>query len=126
VDDPFDLATRIPDPNLRRLAETRSSQTVSVLIEPDLPRQRLDFEEMSEPGTGRPRPARVAPETADETREIETRTASTQVFLRGVLDSDPRWLRSSRVFVADVTGDQLAAIARSPLTRAIHPNRQLR
>ncbi|HWM94908.1 MAG TPA: hypothetical protein VN493_29405 [Thermoanaerobaculia bacterium] len=118
--------SKIQSPDLRRLAEDRSSGVASVIIELDLPARRVEVDQVRRRGLSTPCPRQVAPPTEKEGAEVEKRTAEARTFLQQVLGVSPRWLQTARSFVADVTGPQLRTIASSPLTKAIHPNRPLR
>lgn len=96
---------------------------VSVLIEVDVPATRVGFRE--EPGSGRRVPAEVLAPTPEEQAEIDTTTAEAGRFLEEVLGGPPLWLEAANAYVASTTGSQLREIVRSPLVKAIHPNRRL-
>jgi hypothetical protein len=118
--------SKIQSPELRRLAEDRSPQVASVIIELDLPARRVEIDRVLRRGVSVPLPRRVAPTSDREGTDAEKRTAEAKTFLQQVLGVSPRWLQTARSFVAEVTGPQLRTIASSPLTKAIHPNRALR
>jgi hypothetical protein len=47
------------------------------------------------------------------------------VFLQQLLGSQPVWIGAAKAFIATVSGRQLREIVRSPLIKAITPNRRL-
>jgi hypothetical protein len=109
-----DLTVKLPDPDLRSLATEGSDSVVSVLIQVDEPPPRVTLAQ------GTQRRWRV-----DSPSAAGLRRAEAAQFLGQVLGSTPRWLSAAGAFVADVTGAQLAEIARSPLTRSVARNRNL-
>lgn len=108
-----ELAVKLPDPDLRHFAAEGSDGVVSVLIQVDDPPPRVILAQ------GTQRRWRV-----DQPPQGLRRAEAAQ-FLGRVLGSTPRWLSAAGAFVADVSGKQLAEIARSPLTRSVAPNRTL-
>jgi hypothetical protein len=110
------VARKLPDAELRAFAANRSDDVVSVLIEVDQPSPRVTLTQ----GSRRQRPRITAPQPAAGNRWDEAAR-----FLGEILGSQPRWLSAAGAFVADVTGAQLAEIARSPLTRSVARNRNL-
>jgi hypothetical protein len=115
----------VHDPRLRALADEGSADdVVSVIIEVEVPSPR--FTAARRPGIpgGDRRVGAVRPQlqTSGEATST-TRREEAARFLGRLLGSVPRWLPAAHAFVADVTGAQLAEIARSPLTRSVAVNR---
>jgi len=108
---------------LRRFAASGGSGRRSVLVEVAGPRRRV---QLAPGGEGaRTTPLRVQAASEEDERSAAAAVEEARQLLTGLLGSDPVWLAAARCFVAEVTPAQLAAIAASPLTRAVHPNRQL-
>lgn len=118
--------SKIQSPELKRLAREHSSEVASVIIELDLPARMVEVARVLRQGSEISLPRRVAPASQAEGSEVDRKTEEAKVFLQKVLGTSPRWLKTARSFVAEVTGPQLEKIATSPLTKAIHPNRSLR
>lgn len=119
------LAKKIHDPGLLQIAIDGSRERVSVIIVVDIPNPRIEIGEITSGPTISSFPTSVEPESPDELREIDRKTAATRNFLEDVLDSSPHWLPLARSFVATVDGIQLQKIAKSPLTKSIQLNRDL-
>jgi hypothetical protein len=115
------LSAKIPNRELYRMASDAEGESVTVLVEPFLTPTKVQVESKADYSGHAPirRFVETSPEAvkADE-RKIE----ETAAFLEHELGKRPHWLRSGRVFVVTVTPQQLAAIAKSPLIRAIRPN----
>jgi hypothetical protein len=123
----LDFPTRkIPNEELLRHAIEQSPEQASVLIELELPARQVDFRRVGNQGVDHYFPGRVIAETPEQREEVERKTAEARDFLEQVLDAPPHWLSAARAFVADVNGTQLQQLARSPLIKAIRPNRRLR
>jgi len=91
------------------------------IIQADLPPREVEF--ASDPGSARPRPARVANSSA---RERERRLQALFDFLRSILPETPILLRSAGAVSVTATHEQLAEISKHPLVKRIEPNRRLR
>jgi hypothetical protein len=121
-----DVRQKIGDDRLCQLVDGLGTERISVLIEPDLPSRKVEFSRVERAGVTGYVPTRVAAGSPQEQRHVEERIATTQEFLKEVLGEAPNWIQAARAFVAIVNGEQLQRIARSPLIRAIRPNRRLR
>lgn len=111
---------------LQRMASKGLEQKASVILELDLPPQRVGLRESTAGAAGSLAPDRVMPEAPRDLSDLEEKAAQTRAFLETVLDSPPRWLRASRAFAAEATGAQLSVIARSPHLKAVRLNRRLK
>lgn len=111
---------------LQRMASKGLEQKASVILELDLPPQKVGLRESTAGGAGGLAPDRVMPEAPRNLSDLEEKAAQTRAFLETVLDSPPRWLRASRAFAAEATGAQLSVIARSPHLKAVRLNRRLK
>ena len=108
------------------MASEKSEGKASVIIELDVPPQKVGLRESTALGAGGLAPDRVMPEAPQDLSALEQKAAQTHAFLETVLGSPPRWLRASRAFAAEATGAQLSVIAGSPHFKAIRLNRQLK
>lgn len=107
-----------------RHAQGASDITLSVLIQPNLPRRRVSLTRTSPRTIGRHWSSRglsVAPPPEDDRKTIE----QTAQFLRELLHKDVAWLESARTFVAEVTPDELRRVAGHPDIKAVWHNRDL-
>lgn len=111
---------------LQRMASEGLEQKASVIIELDVPPQKVRLRESTAAGAGGLAPDRIMPEAPRDLADLEEKAAQTRAFLETVLEAPPRWLRASRAFAAEATGAQLSVIARSPCFKAIRLNRQLK
>jgi hypothetical protein len=112
----------IGDEALRRLARQRSTEVVPVLIEVDEPSAPAEIE------LGRRRET-VTGRTTSIPVTVPTQAAATAEAVRVLTDvfgRTPPYLRAAHAFVSRATGAQLAALAASPLVRAISPDRHVR
>ena len=121
-----DRLAKLQGEELQRLASQKLEQKASVIIELDIPSQKVGMGKATGGGGGGLAPDRVMPEAPQDLSALERKAAQTHAFLETILDSPPRWLQASRAFVADATGAQLSIIARSPHFKAIRLNRQLK
>jgi hypothetical protein len=118
-------AEKIPNPELYRIAAQPSGGAASVLIEVNLPPQQVQIDRRSPAHAGAPR--RWLLEESAEQQESNQRTIEQAgLSLRELLGEAPHWINSARAFVARVTSEQLREIARSPLIKTIHLNRNLK
>ena len=120
------LAAKLPDPELLELAEEGGGSRVSVIVELDLPEQRV---EMARPGAGGERLARplaVAAESDEDSRQGEAVIERARQELRRLSGEEPVHLRAARAFAVRVDGGQLREIVRSPWARRVRRNRSLR
>ena len=120
------LIDKIPDDEVRRIATEGSKEKVSVIIQLDTPTQQVELKKVETQGVISYLPQRVKPETPEEQREIQEKTDAAKAYLEEILGTPPKWLRLARAFVAFTNGEQLRAIARSPLFKTIQPNRRLK
>ena len=115
------IDTVIEDPALRRLAHSGSEDSAApVLIEVEVP---TDVDTVGLPVRGGPshgRPDAVTVEISTGQPEAATTRA-----VSSVIGQNPRYLRAAGAFAAVVTGAQLAALAATPVVRAIRPDRLL-
>jgi hypothetical protein len=118
------LTERIPDPDLRRLAEEGSEQPVSVIIELAVPDTQVEYAREGGP-EGRPHAVRVTPMSGRERDRLERTATAAKKFLEDSIGEQPVFLPSARSFVATVTGKDLAEIARQSFTKRIARNRTL-
>lgn len=121
-----DLLDKLQGEELRRMASEKLEGKASVIIELDVPAQKVGLRTSPGAVAGGLAPDRVMPEAPRELSDLERKAARTQVFLEKVLGSPPHWLRASRAFAAEATGPQLSIIARSPHFKAIRLNRRLK
>ena len=96
---------------------------MTVLVEPDLAPTQVRFEPTTT-YSGDKTTRHFVEEAPDAIEEQKRRVKETAAFLEHELGERPHWLQSGRVFVVTVTPLQLAAIASSPLVRAIRPSAQ--
>jgi hypothetical protein len=115
------VSTKIVDPDLQRFVDLEGEERRLLLVEPELPARQLRMQR-SDRGERPFRPAGVEPEDR-EGRAL--RRAEAERFLAELLHRQPRWLDASRTFVVEATGRELALMIRSPLIKAIHPNRRI-
>jgi hypothetical protein len=120
------LAQKLPELELRRLAEADTDQKVNVIVELDLPPQEVFFSK-NETGraTGAFIPKGVVEETPAQRKKKARKIEKAHDFLESLLGTAPHWLRSARAFVVTVTPEQLREIAQSSLTKTIRLNRHL-
>jgi hypothetical protein len=120
------LVKKLPEPKLRQLAEEDTNQKISVIVEPDLPPQKLSFTKIDiERNIGRYLPKRVVEETAAQQKKNARKIDAAHVFLESLLGETPHWLKSARAFVVTVKPEQLREIAQSSLIKTIRLNRNL-
>jgi len=112
-------------PDLRELARTGSPDSVSVIIELDVPVPRVEFETLVRQGQEVLVPTGIAPEDDEQRNESARKEEQAVVLLDRVLKSKPHFIRAANAFVATVGGQELRRLARSPLFKAIKPNRKL-
>jgi hypothetical protein len=117
-------AGKILDEDLRQLAATGEATPVSVIVEPDLPRPRVEIgsEGSLGPSPIRGRPQRVVP--ADDGKSDQVIEEVRKVLERAA-DKPPVWNSLSKVFAVEIATDQLDTIARAPNIRRISRNRTL-
>ena len=121
----LDLA-KLPNEDLRRVAVEGGDDAVDVIVELDLPSQRVEFRKRDHEHSHAFLPSRIADELSEQRDLIEDRIARTRKFLTAILGQEPCFLSTARAFVVRATGEQLRQIASSPLVKAVRPNRQLR
>jgi hypothetical protein len=111
---------------LRALAAGPSTRPVQVLVQPDLPLQRLEVSRVERGGVERVVPVGVREASPDDARLADERIAATRAFLATIVGSDPHWLGAARTFAVRATPAQLRTIAESPMIRTIWPDRSHR
>jgi hypothetical protein len=107
-----------------RHAQGATDATLSVLIQPDLPRRRVSLTRTNPRNTGEhwsSRSLAIAPSSSDDRKTIE----QTAQFLCKLLHKDVPWLESARTFVAEVTPDELRQVAEHPNIKAVWHNRDV-
>lgn len=120
------LVQKLPEPKLRQLAEEDTGQEVSVIVEPDLPPQKLSFIKSDrDRSIGTYIPKRVVEETPAQQKKNARTIGEARVFLESLLGETPHWLKSARAFVVTVRPEQLREIAQSSLIKTIRLNRNL-
>ncbi len=120
------LSEKLPDSALRQIIEQGTGEPVSVIVELNLPPQRVALENNNlSRGAHAYAVRKVVEETSDQQRENALKIRQTRKFLKSLLGKDPHWLDSARAFVVQATPEQLREMADFPLTRTIRPNRHL-
>ncbi len=120
------LLDKLQGEDLQRMASEKLEQKASVIIDLDVPPQKVGLRKSTGAGAWGLAPNRVMPEAPEDLAALERKAAQTHAFLETVLESPPRWMRASRAFAAEATGAQLSVIARSPLFKSIRLNRRLK
>ncbi|MDQ3704081.1 MAG: hypothetical protein M3437_02460 [Chloroflexota bacterium] len=127
------LSKKIPNQDLYRLAvvgKDEVNEPTSVLIEVNLPPREISYGPREDMKSGDrfsfSRPIEIVQESPAQEEENKRRVREATKFLTKVLGKKPHYIPVGRAFVATVRPDQLALIARSPLIKAIQPNRKLR
>lgn len=121
------LAQKLPEAELRQLAEEDTDQKVSVIVELDLPPQEVFFSKNeTDRVTGAYIPKRVIEESPAQQKKNARKIERARDFLEALLGTAPHWLKSARAFIVTVTPEQLREIAQSSLTKTIRLNRRLR
>jgi hypothetical protein len=115
------VSAKIADPDLKRFVDLEAEERRLLLVEPELPARQLRMQRSERVGPSF-RPVGVEPEDREDRAR---RTAEAEHFLGELLHCQPRWLDASRTFVVEATGREVAAMIRSPLIKAIHPNRRI-
>ena len=111
----------IRDDGLRRLARSRSSAAVAVLVEvartvrPDKIRLTPGHD-----GTPRRPAAITVAASGDDEPSVETKRVITEI-----LGHPPVYIGVAGAFACDLNGAQLAELARSPAVASIRPNRRV-
>jgi hypothetical protein len=116
---------KVGDEQLRSFATGGGSDRRPVLVEVALPRRQVRLGSSVRGGPQGRAPVGVEPRPGGAGDQDAATVESARAFLAGELGAEPVWLGAAGAFTAEVTGDELAAIARSPLVRAVHPNRRL-
>jgi hypothetical protein len=119
------LARKLPDPELHEFAGADTDETASVIVELDLPPQKLIMERSAGGSYG----SYVARKVAGESPSLQKRNAlkieKTREFLESLLGASPNWLNSARAFVVKATPEQLREMALFPHIKTIRLNRHL-
>lgn len=108
------------DDDLVELVREQRKQPVSVIIELEVPRPRVDIRREDADPAGRPWRVTSSDQDRMKTQQVVERARE---FLADFMDQPPVWLSASHAFVVDAAPDQLATIAASPLVRRISWNR---
>lgn len=117
---------KVQDPALRALIEAGGDETLSVILEVDLPRQQVQVASRAERLHGsRSLAHAVVAESAEQQRMNSERVERTREHLEAVLGAMPRWLSAARAFTFRATPDQLREIAALEFTRAVRLNRRV-
>ena len=118
------LAEKLPDAALRQIVEQGQGDPVAVIIELNLPPQRIGLEkDTRNQGPHSYAIRQVVTETPGEQRENARKIRRTREFLKTLLGKDPHWLNAARAFVVEATPDQLREMVSFPLTKTIRSNR---
>ena len=121
-----DALAKLQDAHLRETVEAGGTDSVSVILEVDLPRQQVDIPSRQERLRGAAPVARaVIAESPEQKRANADRVARLRELITDVIGTDPRWLASARAFTFHANATQLRKLAASELTRAIRSNRRL-
>jgi len=117
-------AGKILDADLRQLAATGEATPVSVIVEPDLPRPRVEMgsEGPHGPSPIRGRPQRVVPAEDGKSEQV---VEEVRKVLEKAAVKPPVWNSLSKVFAVDIATNQLDTVARAPNIRRISRNRML-
>ena len=117
-------AGKILDADLRQLAATGEATPVSVIVEPDLPRPRVEMgsEGPHGPSPIRGRPQRVVPAEDGKSEQV---VEEVRKVLEKAAVKPPVWNSLSKVFAVDIATNQLDTVARAPNIRRISRNRTL-
>ena len=118
------LRRKISNSELLQVATQDVTIPVSVLIELDLPKRRVRLAPSRTRNSTQRTLVSIRPLTSEEQDEANVRIEQTKDFLEKTLGLPPRWLPSSRSFVAKVTSQQLQEIAMHETVKAIWPNSQ--
>src|SRR5689334_15561761 len=111
-----DSLRKLKGDELREFVD-KPSGSISVLIEPELPRTTVTA---TRPDVGQRREWRF--EQTPQSPDADARLEEVSTWLTGVLQVKPTWLGAAKLFTASVTSDQLRTMLDSPLIRAIHSN----
>lgn len=115
------VSAKIADPDLKRFVDLEAEERRLLLVEPELPARQLRMQRSERVGSPL-RPIGVEPEDREERAR---RTAEAERFLAELLHRQPRWLGASRTFVVEATGREVVVMIRSPLIKAVRPNRRI-
>jgi hypothetical protein len=108
------------DDDLVKLAREQRTEPVSVIVELEVPRPRVDIRQEGAETAGRPWRVTSSDEDRMKAQQVVERARE---FLADFTDKPPVWLSASQAFVVNAAPDQLATIAASPLVRRISWNR---
>lgn len=120
------IELKFPEPELRQLTKEDVDDLVSVIVEPDLPPQKLVVNKKSNRTTQSHFLMEVAEETPARQRQNLLKVKKTSDYLQSLIGETPHWLNSARAFVVTATPAQLREIALSPLIKAVRLNRRLK
>lgn len=115
--------SKLADEELRRLTDRGGAGTLSVIVQLELPRPRVEIERLERGGVGAFRPRVVETESESGQSSLEDSIAQARAFLEQLLDKSPVWLSAASAFGVEASGDQLETIARSPLVRRVYLSR---
>jgi hypothetical protein len=109
---------KIADPQLRALARAHSGESVSVIVELNVPHGEVEIEAGQEGGVGAWRPTRVRPPSESEMALGREITDEAHALLERLSGSPPVSLGAA-AFGARLPSLALDALAASPLVRRI-------
>ncbi len=118
------LREKISDNELLQVVTQDVAKPISVLIEIDLPKRRVKLAPSRTQNSSQRTLVRIIPLTPAEESEANARVSQMKESLERTLGVSPRWLSSSRSFVAKATPQQLQEIAMFEHVKAIWPNTQ--
>ena len=108
------------DDDLVQLAREKRKEPVSVIVELEVPRPRVDIRREGADPAGRPWRVTSSDQDRMKAQQVAERARE---FLADFTDQPLVWLSASHAFVVEAAPDQLATIAASPLVRRISWNR---
>lgn len=120
------LGRKLPEPELRLLAEKDSDEILSVIVEPKLPSQKIVPIRRSSRASQSHFLMKVAEETPSRQRQNTRTVEKTRDFLQALTGGSPHWLNSARAFVVNAAPLQLKVMAQFPLIKTIRLNRRLK
>jgi hypothetical protein len=120
------LGRKLPEAELRLLAEKDSDEIVSVIVEPKLPSQKVVPIRRSGRASQSHFLMKVAAETQSRQRQNMQTVEETRSFLQSLTGGTPHWLNSARAFVVNAAPLQLKEMAQFPLIKTIRLNRRLK
>lgn len=126
MNQPERLTEKVPDPRLRRLAETGSGAE-SVIVELEVPTPMVEMEQGGRcGGIGGFRMASVRLPSEDDERLAADIAAQAWALIGELAEEPPVTLLDNTAYTVLLSGPGIARLAQSPLVRRIVPNRRLR